>query len=138
MTDETWLAVLLLAGPGSALGGMARYVVSGWAARRFGERFPAGTLLVNTTGAFLIGLAVFFPWEAFWPEAGGWWRLGLTYGFLGGYTTVSSFSLQTLHLFREGEHRAALLNLAGSYLLCLAAVFAGAVVVRALFPMPLS
>jgi CrcB protein len=110
---------------GSALGGCARYFLSGTIARRFGETFPWGTMTVNVTGAFLIGV---FGALAMHPGSSlaspGPWLFAVT-GFLGCYTTVSSFSLQTLTLARNGEAIHALGNVALSVGLCLAAVSCG-------------
>ena len=109
---------------GSALGGGARFLVSGWVAARIGETFPFGTLVVNVTGAFALGLL------AGWVEGapGGlpaWlWELAAV-GFLGSYTTVSSFSLQTLLLARSGDGRRALVNVIASLALGLAAATLG-------------
>ncbi len=114
-----WIGFLLLTFAGSSLGGLCRYLLSGWVSSRFGERFPAGTMVVNVSGALLIG----FIWAAAAP---GPLRDFLTFGFLGGYTTVSSFTLNTLNLLQDGEWLYAGWNLAGTYALCLAAVFAGA------------
>jgi len=117
--------LLLLIFLGSALGGMARYQISGWVGRRFGERFPVGTLIVNITGAFAIGVA----WSASMHLPGvdrDLARSFLMVGVLGGFTTVSSFTWNTLTLIQAGEWRSAIFNVLGSFALCLAAVFAGA------------
>ncbi|MBR0774675.1 fluoride efflux transporter CrcB [Bradyrhizobium diazoefficiens] len=110
---------------GSVLGGTARYFVSGVIARRLGETFPWGTMTINVTGAFLIGIfgaLATHPGSVFAsPDP---WLFAVT-GFLGCYTTVSSFSLQTLTLARSGEPLAALGNVAFSVGLCLAAVSCG-------------
>ncbi|MBR0849077.1 fluoride efflux transporter CrcB [Bradyrhizobium diazoefficiens] len=110
---------------GSVLGGTARYFVSGVVARRLGETFPWGTMTINVTGAFLIGIfgaLATHPGSVFAsPDP---WLFAVT-GFLGCYTTVSSFSLQTLTLARSGEPLAALGNVAFSVGLCLAAVSCG-------------
>lgn len=126
------LAILLtwVAG-GSAVGGVARYFVSGVVARAFGETFPWGTMAVNVTGAFAIGvLSVLAESHALFsrPEA---WPLAVT-GFLGSYTTVSSFSLQTLALMRDGEWLGVVGNVLLSLVLCLSAVAAGVIGSRAL------
>ncbi|WP_247555354.1 fluoride efflux transporter CrcB [Bradyrhizobium sp. 138] len=110
---------------GSALGGCARYFVSGVIARRLGETFPWGTMTINVTGAFLIGIfgaLATHPGSAF--AAPNPWLFAVT-GFLGCYTTVSSFSLQTLTLARSGEPMHALGNIVLSVGLCLAAVSCG-------------
>jgi CrcB protein len=88
---------------GSVLGGIARYFVSGVIARRVGETFPWGTLTINVSGAFLIGIfgALARDNASLFAEPNPW--LFAVTGFLGCYTTVSSFSLQTLALARDGE-----------------------------------
>lgn len=110
---------------GSMLGGCARYFVSGAVARRLGETFPWGTMTINVTGAFLIGIfgaLATHPGSMF--AAPNPWLFAVT-GFLGCYTTVSSFSLQTLTLARSGEPMPALGNVVASVGLCLAAVSCG-------------
>ncbi|AHY52508.1 CrcB protein [Bradyrhizobium japonicum] len=110
---------------GSVLGGCARYFVSGAIARRLGETFPWGTMTINITGAFLIGIfgaLATHPGSLF--AAPNPWLFAVT-GFLGCYTTVSSFSLQTLTLARNGEPMHALGNVVFSVGLCLAAVSCG-------------
>ncbi|MCK1274071.1 fluoride efflux transporter CrcB [Bradyrhizobium sp. 61] len=110
---------------GSVLGGCARYFVSGAIARRLGETFPWGTMTINITGAFLIGIfgaLATHPGSIF--ASPNPWLFAVT-GFLGCYTTVSSFSLQTLTLARNGEPLHALGNVALSVGLCLAAVSFG-------------
>lgn len=114
-----WLWVLA----GSALGGMARYALSGFVARHAGETFPWGTLVVNVSGALLAGLLL----GALTQAAGHPAALlqFVLFGFLGSYTTVSSFSLQTLQLARNGQWLPATGNVALSAGLCLAAAWAG-------------
>nr|WP_256469735.1 MULTISPECIES: fluoride efflux transporter CrcB [unclassified Bradyrhizobium] len=110
---------------GSMLGGCARYFVSGAIARRLGETFPWGTMTINVTGAFLIGIfgaLATHPGSVF--AAPNPWLFAVT-GFLGCYTTVSSFSLQTLTLARNGEPFAAVGNVVVSVGLCLVAVSCG-------------
>jgi CrcB protein len=115
----------LLVAVGGALGSIARYWASGVVANRFGGTFPWGTLLVNISGSFLIGL--FATLTA--PE--GRWLVGpsgrnfFMAGFCGGYTTFSSFSLQTLTLAQEEEWLYAGGNAVASLVLCLAAVWVG-------------
>lgn len=119
------LSGLIAIAIGSVLGGCARYFVSGVIARRMGETFPWGTLTINVTGAFLIGIfgaLATHPGSLFaTPNP---WLFAVT-GFLGCYTTVSSFSLQTLTLARHGEELHALGNIVASVGLCLAAVSCG-------------
>jgi CrcB protein len=110
---------------GSALGGTARYFLSGFVARRVGETFPWGTLLVNVSGALLIGIfGAFAEDNASLFASSNPWLFAVT-GFLGCYTTVSSFSLQTLSLARDGENRRALGYVVISVALSLGAVAAG-------------
>ncbi|TCP62996.1 camphor resistance protein CrcB [Rhodovulum bhavnagarense] len=109
---------------GSALGGMARYAVSGLVVRLISETFPWGTLVVNVSGAFAagcLGWLVVNGHLADWPDL---WPVVVT-GFLGSYTTVSSFSLQTLALMRDGEWWRAGGNVVLSLSLCLGAAVAG-------------
>ena len=119
MTLYLWIAI------GSALGGTARFALSGFVARAFGETFPWGTLIINVTGSFAIG---FF--NTLTGPDGRWFvssqgRLFFMTGICGGYTTFSAFSLQTLNLAREGEGLHAGGNIAGSVALCLLAVWLG-------------
>jgi len=110
---------------GSMLGGMARYFLSGVIARRVGETFPWGTLSVNISGAFLIGIfGALARDNASLLASPNPWLFAVT-GFLGCYTTVSSFSLQTLSLARDGESARAIGYVAISVALSIAAVAAG-------------
>jgi len=119
------ISALICVVVGSALGGTARYFVSGAVARRLGETFPWGTMIVNVTGAFLIGIlgALATRGGSLFASSNPW--LFAVTGFLGCYTTVSSFSLQTLALARDGEAALAIGNVVLSVLLCLGAVAGG-------------
>ena len=110
---------------GGALGSVARFWISGAVAQKFGETFPAGTLLVNISGSLVIGFfaAITGPDGRIWASPNV--RQFFMIGVLGGYTTFSSFSLQTLALARDGEWLFATLNATGSFVLCLLAVWAG-------------
>lgn len=112
-------------GLGSALGGMARYGVSGWVAQRAGEVFPWGTLVVNASGSFIIGLVFVLGGTEGRMRLDPQWRDFLMLGILGGYTTFSSFSLQTLNLARSGEWVWAAGYIALSLIACLGAVLLG-------------
>ena len=110
---------------GSLLGAIARYFISGFVARRVGETFPWGTLFINVSGAFLIGIfGALAEDNASVLASPDPWLFAVT-GFLGCYTTVSSFSLQTLTLARDGERSRALGYVALSVVLCLGAVASG-------------
>ncbi|MGQ0533842.1 MAG: fluoride efflux transporter CrcB [Caulobacteraceae bacterium] len=105
---------------GGAIGAPLRFAVSGLVGRRFGETFPWGTMAVNVSGAFTIGLLA----AAFDGAAQTSWLFATT-GVLGSYTTVSSFSLQTLNLARDGQYPSAAANAALSVSLCLGAAGLG-------------
>ncbi len=115
----------LIVGLGGALGSILRFWISGMVAQRYGETFPAGTLLVNVTGSLIIGFfaALTGPDGRIW--ASPTLRQFFMIGVLGGYTTFSSFSLQTLALARNGELGFAALNAFASFALCLLAVWMG-------------
>jgi CrcB protein len=121
-----WIAL------GSAVGGAARYGCAGLAARWLGVSFPWGTLIVNVSGSLLIGLLA----TAMAPDgrllAGPDARAFLMIGILGGFTTFSSFSLETLNLARDGEWLWASGNVILSVVLCLCAVWLGHVLARLL------
>ena len=110
---------------GSALGGMARFWCSGVAARLWGETFPWGTLIVNMAGSFIIGLFATLtgPENRFLVPSEA--RIFVLAGFTGGYTTFSSFSLQTLTLARDGEWFRAGANIVLSAVACLVSVWVG-------------
>jgi CrcB protein len=124
----------LWVGLGGALGSIARYWFSGLIARFFGETFPLGTLLVNITGSFVIGFfAMATSPDGRWLVAPGV-RTFFMIGICGGYTTFSSFSLQTLNLARDGEKLFAGLNAVLSLVLCLLAVWLGDLLAASLTP----
>ena len=124
--------ILLAVALGSALGGAARYGLSGLVARSFGETFPWGTLLVNVIGSFLIGFVATLTGPdgrlLVSPVTRQFWMPGI----FGGFTTFSSFSLQTLTLAQDGEWARAGANVGLSVALCLIAVWLGAVLAAAL------
>jgi fluoride exporter len=118
---DRYLLIML----GGAAGSLARYGVATAIMNRFGGRFPLGTVLINISGSFLIG---FIMTTLIDRQSHPYLRLLLVVGFLGGYTTFSSFEWETLGLFRDGGRWLGLLNVAGSVLLGYAAVWLGAVV----------
>ena len=114
-----WVAI------GSALGGVARYWCSGFVAEQVGETFPWGSIAVNVVGSFLIGLIATLSAPDGRLFLSGEARQFIMLGILGGYTTFSSFSLQTLALMRDGEWLRAGANVGLSVALCLLAVWLG-------------
>lgn len=114
---------VLLIGLAGLVGTVGRYALSGVVARRFGETFPAGTLVVNLVGCFLAGLLFYLLQER--NLVGPTTRTVVMIGFLGGFTTFSSFGLQTFTLLRDGEFWFASFNIVGSNLLGLLLVWAG-------------
>lgn len=116
----------LLIALGAALGANARYLVGVWAGERLGADFPYGTLIVNVTGSFLAGfLLTLASGRLAWsPDL----LLFLKIGFLGSYTTFSSFSYETMALWRVDGSWPALVNVIGNNLLALLAVFFGAII----------
>ena len=119
MITYLWIAL------GGALGSVARYGCSSLAARWIGDTFPWGTLFVNVVGSFVIGFFVGLTGPdgrvMVSPNA----RQFVTVGICGGYTTFSSFSLQTLNLVRDGELFEAGGNVLASVIGCLASVWVG-------------
>lgn len=119
------LASIALVAAGGAIGGMARVGVSQLAARWLGNAFPWGTLAANLLGAFALGwLAATLTTESVAPTGRPW--LMMAVGMLGGFTTVSSFSLQTLGLWESGQGGKALANIITTVTLGVAALAVGA------------
>jgi fluoride exporter len=121
MLSYLWVAL------GGALGTTARYWLSGVVARSVGETFPWGTLVINVTGSFVIGFFGALTGPDGRVFVGSTARQFVMIGVCGGYTTFSSFSLQTLNLMNDGEWLQAGANVVLSVLLCMIAVWAGVV-----------
>ena len=132
MNDPGMLHILAVF-VGGAIGGMARFAVASFLDRVSGGDFPWGTLGVNVSGSALIGLlaAILLQEGDAGPAALGWTLLAI--GIVGSYTTVSSFSLQTLVLARSGRLAAASANVVASLALCLAATACGFVLGGGIF-----
>ncbi len=111
---------------GGAVGSLTRFVVGTAIVARLGGRFPYGTVFINLTGSFLIGFAMTYLTERTYLNPN--WRFLLVIGFLGGYTTFSSFEWETLSLIRDGSRWLGLLNGFGSFIIGYGAVWLGAVV----------
>ncbi len=116
---------LLAIAVGGALGSVLRFLASTWTYNRLGSNFPYGTLLVNVLGSLLMGLlyTLLVERSALDPI----WRAGLVVGMLGGFTTFSAFSMETVNLIAGGELPKALANILLSVGLCLTATWIGVV-----------
>lgn len=123
---------LLLIGVGAAGGAICRYGLGLWVAARLGTAFPYGTLLINMTGSFLLGIVVVLAAPR--GEAGAAARLLLGVGFCGGYTTFSTFAVETLALLESRALGAAVLNILLSVTLSLLAAIAGVWLARLIQP----
>lgn len=110
----------ILVGIGAAIGGTLRYWISNIIYKILTENFPYGTLLVNVIGSFILGLLMFYfnEKELLSPQL----RLFLTMGFCAGFTTFSTFSYETINLFRETQYILGSLNILLNLILCLAGV----------------
>lgn len=111
---------------GGGVGALTRFAVGTAIAARLGARFPFGTVFINITGSFLIGFGMTFLTER--SQLNPNWRFLIVTGFLGGYTTFSSFEWETLSLVRDGGRWLGLLNGFGSLLVGYLAVWLGAVI----------
>lgn len=121
---------LLLLLAGGALGTIARYMVSALPHRFADSIFPWGTLTVNALGSFIIG----FLWGIFeWRDISPQTRTFVFIGILGGFTTFSTYALETLNLFREGDIKTALLNILANNILAIGLVFSGFFISKNIF-----
>lgn len=122
----------LWVGIGGFLGANARFAMTRLVADRLGSGYPWGTFLVNLVGAFLIGILLTVLTDRAVPDP--FWRLILAVGFLGGYTTFSSYTFEAVALARDGEWATAGIYVLGSNVLGLAACAVGIALARALNP----
>ncbi len=121
------MKILLLIGTGSFIGGILRYLLSQLIQVKTAGSFPYGTLTVNILGCFLIGLVFALVHKGGVSDE---WKLFLTTGLLGGFTTFSAFSNETVMMLRESQYMPAAGYVSGSVLLGLAATFAGYALIR--------
>ena len=108
---------------GGILGANARYIVALYIAERFGAAFPYGTFLINVTGSLVIGFFLTLVSERLTVDP--LWRLFFATGFLGAYTTFSTYTYEAAQMFRAGDYGPALLYLFGSMVVGMLGVFAG-------------
>lgn len=118
----------LMVGIGGFLGAIARYLVDGWISRRMGALFPYGTFVINISGSFILGLFTTTITERFIVHPH--WRLLVAIGFVGAYTTFSTFEYETHKLLEEGSFGLALLNILLSVAIGLVAVRLGILLAR--------
>lgn len=124
------LKQLLIVGAGGFVGANIRYFLGGWVQQKLGPGFPYGTLVINVSGSFLIGLFATLAMALAWSDE---WRLLIAIGFLGAFTTFSTFEYETLRMVAEGGRwRAALANTVLSVSFGFAAVYLGVVAGRLL------
>jgi CrcB protein len=114
---------------GAVLGANARYLLGGWLSGLFGSSFPYSTFVINVTGSLVIGLVLGLAADRIAPW---WWKPGVAIGFLGSYTTFSTFSYETVTLIGEGSYLPALANIGGSVVAGLLGVVAGLAIARAI------
>lgn len=114
---------IFLISTGAVLGANARYWIGNWAAQKFGAYFPYGTIIINLTGSLLIGFFLTLATERFFIDTR--WRLLIAVGFLGAYTTFSTFAYESYNLLIKGQWLAGLINLFGSTFIGILAVGLG-------------
>lgn len=115
---------------GAVAGACARYLISRYTARLLSPDFPYGTLLINVTGSFVLGL--FLVWTSERVLVDPRWRLLVAVGFCGSYTTFSSYAFESFAYFEQGHWELFATNVLTNNVLCLAAVIAGAALARAI------
>lgn len=120
----------LMVGVGGFLGSVLRFWLGSFIGGRLGARFPYGTFVINVTGSFLIGMIVtVLAAKAHWSPN---WRYLILIGFIGGYTTFSTFEFETLRLAQDGQMLMAILNVTLSVVVGFVGVWAGAIAGRAI------
>jgi fluoride exporter len=120
----------LMVGIGGFLGSVLRFWLGSFIGGRLGARFPYGTFVINVTGSFLVGMTVtVLATKAHWSPN---WRYLIPIGFIGGYTTFSTFEFETLRLAQDGQMLMAILNVTLSVVVGFVGVWAGAVAGRAI------
>jgi fluoride exporter len=129
------LAKYLAVGAGGALGAMLRYYLGGTLLARTAQPFPTATFVINITGSFVLGFFLTLATERF--HLSPYWRLAVAVGFVGAYTTFSTFEYETARLVEDGDLLRALLNILLSVTVGFAAVWAGIFAARKVEHLPL-
>src|SRR5256714_1628385 len=117
----------MIVGLGGGAGAIARYLLGGWVQERYGPSFPYGTLIINVTGSFILGLFATLAIRYAWNDH---WRLLIAIGFVGAYTTFSTFEYETIQLVAEGSWARGLFNILASVVLGFLAAYIGVVLGR--------
>jgi CrcB protein len=117
---------------GAGIGGALRHAVNVWSAQQFAAPFPVGTFIINTVGSLVMGL--FAGYFLIQGVSSQHWRLFLTTGIIGGFTTFSAFSLEAALLYERGELAIMTLYVVSSVLVSVVALFAGSWAVRSFLP----
>lgn len=125
------MSEIVILGLAGAAGTISRYAVSGWALGLLGERFPYGTLVVNVIGCFLLGVATELGMSTVTLSDTA--KTALTVGFLGAFTTYSTFGFETIKAFEDGDWHLALANIGANLVVGLAAVCGGLALGRQLW-----
>jgi CrcB protein len=123
------LMTYFVIGTGGFIGANVRFLIGRWAVQRWGAAFPYGTLIINVAGCFILGLFATLATRLAWNDA---WRLLIAVGFVGAFTTFSTFEYETFELVGQGNMLRALANLLGSIAFGFSAVFLGVVLARLL------
>lgn len=117
----------LVVGVGGFVGANARFIVGTWVGQRWGTEFPVGTFVINVTGCFILGAFQALSLRLAWSDQ---WRLLIAIGFVGAYTTFSTFEYESFQLVSQGASAKALLNVGGSVVVGFLAAYAGVVAAR--------
>ena len=124
MQGYLWVSI------GGVIGACLRFFIARLTSKLLSSNFPYGTLLINITGSFILGLFLVWTTERVFVDTR--WRWLVAIGFCGSYTTFSSYAFETIAYFEQGHWSLFALNIVSNNLLCLAAVLAGAALARSL------
>lgn len=128
---QIMVRTLFIVGTGGFLGSALRYLINTLVEKHMMSTFPMGTFIANILGCFIIGLVYALAEKGDLMSAE--WRLFLTVGFCGGFTTFSAFAYNNLSLIKEHSYNYLLLNVGGNLILGILAVYAGIILIRSVF-----